>query len=88
MSALVAQWIERLPPEQEVEGSNPFKGTFLLAYPLQRIGFIYTQKSKVALRAFGRLFCSRTLEPSSPQPLMVLFIGLSLVLDGAQAIFV
>ncbi len=27
MLALVAQWIERLPPEQEVEGSNPFKGT-------------------------------------------------------------
>jgi len=52
-----------LPPEQEVEGSNPFKGTFLLAYPLQRVGFIYTQKSKVALRAFGRLLCSRALEP-------------------------
>ena len=44
--------------------------------------------SKIALRVFGRLLCSRTLEPSSPQPLMVLFIGLSLVLDGAQAIFV
>lgn len=83
MSALVAQWIERLPPEQEVEGSNPFKGTFLLAYPLQRVGFIYAQKSKVALRAFGRLLCSRTLDPASPQPLMALFIGLSLVLDGA-----
>ena len=23
-NAPVAQWIERLPPEQEVEGSNPF----------------------------------------------------------------
>ena len=23
----VAQWIERLPPEQEVEGSNPFTPT-------------------------------------------------------------
>ena len=83
MSALVAQWIERLPPEQEVEGSNPFKGTFLLVYPLQRVGLIYAQKSKVALSAFGRLFCSHALEPSSPQPLMVLSIGLSLVLDGA-----
>lgn len=41
MSALVAQWIERLPPEQEVEGSNPFKGTFLLAYPLQRVDHFY-----------------------------------------------
>jgi len=35
------------------------------------------------LRAFGRLLCSRTLDPASPQPLMALFIGLSLVLDGA-----
>ncbi len=25
--ALVAQWIERLPPEQEVVGSNPIEGT-------------------------------------------------------------
>lgn len=83
MLALVAQWIERLPPEQEVEGSNPFKGTFLLAYPLQRVDLIYAQKSKVALSAFGRLFSSHALEPSSPQPLMVLSIGLSLVLDGA-----
>ena len=41
MLALVAQWIERLPPEQEVEGSNPFKGTFLLAYPLQRVDHFY-----------------------------------------------
>ena len=41
MLALVAQWIERLPPEQEVEGSNPFKGTFLLVYPLQRVDHFY-----------------------------------------------
>jgi len=54
-----------------------------LAYPLQRVDLIYAQKSKVALSAFGRLFCSHALEPSSPQPLMVLSIGLSLVLDGA-----
>ena len=26
--ARVAQWIERLPPEQEVTGSNPVAGTF------------------------------------------------------------
>ena len=65
-----------------------FQGHFLRAYLLQRVGFIYAQKSKIALRAFGRLLCSRALEPSSPQPLMVLFIGLSLVLDGSQAIFV
>ena len=25
--ARVAQWIERLPPEQKVEGSIPFAGT-------------------------------------------------------------
>ena len=25
---LVAQWIERLPPEQKVVGSNPIKPTF------------------------------------------------------------
>lgn len=60
-----------------------FQGHFLRAYLLQRVGFIYAQKSKVALRAFGRLLCSRTLDPASPQPLMALFIGLSLVLDGA-----
>ena len=28
-NAPVAQWIERLPPEQEVEGSNPFGRIFL-----------------------------------------------------------
>lgn len=26
---LVAQWIERLPPEQKVVGSNPIKPTFV-----------------------------------------------------------
>ena len=66
-----------------------FQGHFLRAYLLQRVGFIYTQKSKVALRAFGRLLCSRTPEPASPVfNVRALFIGLPLVLDGSQAIFI
>ena len=39
---LVAQWIERLPPEQKVVGSNPIKPTFdFLAYCARDINFTW-----------------------------------------------
>ena len=39
--ALVAQGIERLPPEQKAAGSNPVKGTiFYFVIPFRRIPYV------------------------------------------------
>ena len=37
--ALVAQGIERLPPEQKVVGSNPIEGTIFFLFYIPSVGF-------------------------------------------------
>ena len=48
--ARVAQWIERLPPEQEVAGSTPAAGIVSTQEPL-KCGFFLPAKRKRSSRA-------------------------------------
>ncbi len=55
--APVAQWIERLPPEQKVAGSNPVRGTSREPPPDPRVGGGCVD-SAIAMGPFSNLLIS------------------------------
>lgn len=65
--ARVAQWIERLPPEQEVVGSNPISGTsyvlwvVYITWPRKFIGTVGCGVSSIACRMMWKSLESRLL---------------------------